>query len=75
MVFSIQKTLVTTFTRSQPFELGLAGPISLARKTLPTYSDLLLMLKYPWVCVVRKRWTFPPDQVARNSSPTSWFWL
>lgn len=73
MVFSIQKTLAVVFTRSQPFEFGLAGPVSLARKIPPTYSELLLMLKYPWVGVARKCWTFPQDQVVRTSFPTSLF--
>lgn len=71
MVFSVQKISAMVATRSQPFELELAGPLSLSGKILPSYSNLLLMLKCPWLCTVRK-WAFPQDQVARNSFPTSW---
>lgn len=52
MVFSIQKISATIITRSQPFELELAGPLSLSGKIPPSYSNLLLMLKYPWLCTV-----------------------
>lgn len=58
MVLSIQKISAMIVTRSQPFELELAGPFSLSGKIPPSYSNLL-MLKYPWVCTVRK-WAFFP---------------